>query len=145
MLLKLKTLEIIWSVITSSKIWQQTSNRPGPDILGKLSHQMSSASILGNLYFRSPDWTCTRCCSALSIGVSHESKSLFPGVWWHRGWLAVPDWAFPVRLKRIVLEVSFPIDKISRLQDMMLTVLVSWECTVKRLLYQNMVIFNRNN
>lgn len=26
----------------------------------------------------------------LSLGVSCESKSLFCGVWWHRGWLAVP-------------------------------------------------------
>ena len=40
----------------SSKIWQQTSNRFGPYILGKLSHQNFSASILGNLYFWIPDY-----------------------------------------------------------------------------------------
>ena len=34
--------------------------------------------------------------------VSCESKSLL-GVWWHKGWLAIG--AFPVRLKRVLLEV----------------------------------------
>ena len=43
------------------------------------------------------------------------------------------------------MEVSFPIDKISSLQSMMLRVFVSQGHTVKRLLYQNMVIFNRSN
>lgn len=27
----------------------------------------------------------------LSLGVSCNSKTLFPGVWQHKGWLAVPD------------------------------------------------------
>ena len=29
--------------------------------------------------------------SMLSLSVSHEAKSLFLGVCWHEGWLAVPD------------------------------------------------------
>lgn len=52
---------------------------------------MSSASILGNLYFR-----VTRCASfsqglVLSLDMLRESKSLFPGIWWPCGWLAIPD------------------------------------------------------
>ena len=30
-------------------------------------------------------------CSVLSLIVSCESKSLFLGVWLHKGWLTVPD------------------------------------------------------
>ena len=30
----------------------------------------------------------------LSLDVSHESRSLFPGVWWHKGGLAVLDKGF---------------------------------------------------
>ena len=29
--------------------------------------------------------------SLLSLCISRESKSLFPGIWWHVGHLAVPD------------------------------------------------------
>ena len=42
--------------------------------------------------------------------------------------------AFPARLRRILLELIFPIDEISRLQHMMLKVFISQEHTVKRLL-----------
>ena len=55
----------------------------------------------------------------LSLGVSCESKSLFPWAWWHKGWLTVPDRAFPARLKRVLLEVFLPIEEISRLQDVL--------------------------
>lgn len=27
----------------------------------------------------------------LSLDVSRDSRSLLPGVWWHKGWLAGPD------------------------------------------------------
>ena len=40
------------SVTSLSKIWWQTSNWADLDILGKLSRQMSSASVLGNPYFQ---------------------------------------------------------------------------------------------
>ena len=30
-------------------------------------------------------------CLALFLGVSHESKSLFLCLWWHKGWLAILD------------------------------------------------------
>lgn len=42
----------------------------------------------------------------LSLRVSRDPDSLFPGVWRH----------FPARLKRVLLEASFPTDEISRLQ-----------------------------
>lgn len=54
------------------------SSRPGLDILGKLSHPMSSASILGNLCLRSQK-------------VWGECANLFPGVWQYECWLAAPD------------------------------------------------------
>lgn len=41
--------------------------------------------------FRSPDDTQFQSHFALSSWVSHESRSLFLGVWWHSGWLAVFD------------------------------------------------------
>ena len=46
------TLEIIWNSMSLTEFWWQHSTRPGPDILGKLSHQMFSASVPGNLYFQ---------------------------------------------------------------------------------------------
>ena len=41
--------------------------------------------------------------------------------------------------ERVFLEVTFSIDKISRLQDLMLKVFISLECTVKRLLYRTWI------
>lgn len=40
-----------------------------------------------------------------------------------------------MRLKRVLLEVSFPIDEISRLHTVMLKVFIFQEHTVKRLFY----------
>ena len=37
----------------------------------------------------------------LSLDASCESKSPFPGVWWHKDCLAVPDEAFPERLESL--------------------------------------------
>ena len=56
MLSRSKTLGINWSFMSSSKVWWQASNTSSRDILGKLSHQMLSASILGNLYFQVTIW-----------------------------------------------------------------------------------------
>lgn len=53
--------------------------------------------------------------------------------------------AFSLRVQTMFLEVSIPIGEILRLPGVMLRVIVSWQCTVKRLLYQSMVISNRNN
>ena len=114
----------------------------GLDILGKLSHQMPSASILGNLYFQVTDEMQVQSGFSAFLMVSHESQSLFFGVWWHKAWLVVLDRAFPGMLKRVLLEMSFPIDKISKLQGMMLKVFISH--TVKRLLYPIVVVYNRS-
>lgn len=72
-------------------------------------------------------------------------KSLFPGVWQHKGWLAVPEIGLSSEIKRDFLEVSFPVGEISKIQEMMLKVFISWEGSVTRLFYQSMVIFNGSN
>ena len=69
--------------------------------------------------FRSPDVVQVQSGLVLSLGVSCESKHLFPWAWWHKGWLAVPDRAFPARLKRVLLEVFLPIEEISKLQNVL--------------------------
>ena len=66
--------------------------------------------------FKSPDDTQFQSDFALSSWVSHESRSLFLGVWWHSGWLAV----FDRGLSNEIEESSggaFPKDEISRLQS----------------------------
>lgn len=67
----------------------ESSNRPGPDILGKLSHRMLSTSIPGNL---SDHMVCKSSQGLiLPLDVSHEFKSPFPQVWQLKGWLTLPD------------------------------------------------------
>ena len=124
--------------MSSQKDQKQTSNKPGLDILGKLSDLI--CFNFRKSFLSIHKMMCSQG-SALSLGMSHESKSLFLGVWQHKVWLAVPDRSLCRGLKKVFIEVSFPIDKISRLQGVMLKVFVSQEHTVKRLLYQNMVIF----
>lgn len=51
--------------------------------------------------------------------------------------------AFPESLDRVLLEVSFLVVNISRLQGVMLKGFNSQGHIVKRLLYQNMVIFKQ--
>ena len=87
--------------------------------------------------------TMSRSSQLLSLHASCESKHLFLGDFWHKSWLEIFSGAFLVRLKRVLLEVSFPRDKVSRFEGMMLKVFISWKCTVKRLFYQNMAILNR--
>ena len=72
-------------------------------------------------------------------------KSLFPGVWQHKSWLAEPESGLSSEIKWDFLEVSFPANEISKVQDMMLKVFISWEGSVTRLLYQSMFIFNGSN
>ena len=81
----------------------------------------------------------------LFLDVSCEMKSLFPGVWQHKGWLAVLERGLPSGVKRVFLEVFFSMEEISRIQGMMLKVFISWDCSVTRLLYQSMIIFNGSN
>lgn len=52
---------------------------------------------------------------------------------------------FPVGLGRVLLEVFFLVDEISRLQGMIIKVFISQGLTVKRLFYQNMVTYNRSS
>lgn len=63
--------------------------------------------------------------SMFSLDVSYESKSLFLEFGDTKVGYHCLIRASPVRLKNILLEVSFPIDKISRLQVVMLKVFIS--------------------
>lgn len=51
----------------------------------------------------------------LSLAVAHGFKSLFLGLWQHKGWFLSNGVE-----KRVFLEITFLIYKISRLQDVML-------------------------
>lgn len=63
--------------------------------------------------------------STLSLSMPYESKSLFHGVWWHEDWLVVPDSDLSSEIKGSFFgSVFFPIDKISRLQSMVLKVFI---------------------
>ena len=48
-----------------------------------------------------------------SLSVLYESKSLLPGVWQHKGWLAVSDKDLSREVKEKLLQMSFLISKIS--------------------------------
>lgn len=130
----------------SSKVWKQTSKRPGLDILGKLvsSEAICFCSRKSLLSGQQRMYRSSKVF-AFYLGVPCESKSIFLRVWLHKSKLAIPDGASPVRLKRVLLEVSFPIDRISRLQGVMLKIFYSEGCTVKIFLYKTIVIFNRSN
>ena len=135
-------MEIIWSIMSSSKIWWQTSRRPGPAILGKLYLKMSSALLLGNLYFQMMGMSSQR--SMLSFSESHESKSLVLGLWQHKCWLAVPGKSLSHKLEESSYWGIFSSRKNharKNLHGVMLKVFISQRYTGKRLLYWNMVIF----
>lgn len=69
----------------------------------------------------------------LSLHVSYESKSLLPGVSWHKGWLAVPDRGLSSEVQENPSEGVF--SSICNLQvARVLKVFISGECTVKTLL-----------
>ena len=67
--------------------------------------------------------------------VTRESRSLFPAAWQPKDCLIVPGRALPTRLKRVLVEVSFPTDKNLRLQGVMFTAIVSWEHAVRGWFY----------
>ena len=78
----------------------------------------------------------------LSLSMPQESQSLFLVFWWPKGSITAMIEACPARLRRVNSGDAFPTNKISRMQGVMLKVLVYTECAVKRLLYQSMVIFS---
>lgn len=78
----------------SSKVWWQISNRPGLDIFGKLSQQLSSASIQGNLLSGHQMFWRSRQGLVLSLGVSYENKSCIP-------------WSFAARGLVVLIAASF--------------------------------------
>lgn len=78
----------------------------------------------------------------LSLDVSHEPR-VFPGVWRHKGWFAVPNKSLSSEVERI-LEVPLPTKKSSGCKMYYLRSLSPPECTVKNM-YHTMVIFHRSN
>lgn len=120
------------------KKFQETSS----SILGKLCHEMSSTSILGNLYFQPLDDVQVQC-AALSLGVSCEFKTHMCLV--AQGWLAVPEWHLLSEFGKSPSGGDFSKVQISRWQGGRLKVFISWEHIVKKLLYQHMSIFKRSN
>ena len=127
--------------MSSSKFWWQISNRSYPIGLGKAI----SSNVCFNFRKSLLSGQQMICRSSqdlvFSLCVSQEYKSPFPRVWPHKSLLAYLIGASPARLKKVLLEVSFLIDEISKFQGVMLKVFISSECTVKRLLCQKMVIF----
>ena len=73
------------------------------------------------------------------LSVVCESKSLFPGVWQQKDWLAVSDRG--LYNKRVLLGITLPKDKISRLQGVMRKYFIFRKHTVKTLLYQSKIIY----
>lgn len=71
--------------------------------------------------------------------LSRESRSLLPGGRRHKGWLAGPERGLSSEGEESLLKVSFLIGEVSSFQSVLLTVFISLEYTVKRLLYQNMI------
>lgn len=53
----------------------------------------------------------------LALDASHRFRNLFPGVWWHKGGLAVPDKGMSDEVEESFWGHFFPTDEISRLQD----------------------------
>ena len=116
-----------------------------PDILAKMSGQCYLSRFWGVFALRSSSGARFSQGLVLFWDVSCEMKSLFPGVWQHKGWLAVPESGLSSEIKWDSLEVSFLVNEISKVQDMMLKVFISWEGSVRRLLYQSMFTFNGSN
>ena len=70
-----------------------------------------------------------------SLDATHGSKSLLLGVWLHKRWSAVTERGLSNR-GAVFLEISLPIDKISRLQGAMFKVFTPWgvlckDCSTK--------------
>lgn len=55
----------------------------------------------------------------LSLDVSCKFRSLFPGVWQPKGWLPVPGRGPSSKVQKSLLEMSFPVENISRLKGVM--------------------------
>ena len=71
---------------------RQTFKRCTLNILGRLSCQISSLLQLQKTStLRSLGTVQVPSGVVLSLSVSCESRCLFPGAWWPKGWLAVPD------------------------------------------------------
>ena len=76
------------------------------------------------------------------LSVVCESKSLFPRVWQQKDWLAISDRG--LYNKTVLLGITLPKDKISKLQGVMLKYFIFRKHTVNTLLYQSR-IFSRSN
>ena len=73
------------------------------------------------------------------LSVVCESKSLFPRVWQQKDWLAISDRG--LYNKTVLLGITLPKDKISKLQGVMLKYFIFRKHTVNTLLYQSKIIY----
>ena len=87
------------SVIT--KVWQKNFQGAWSGDLGTAT----SSDVIGFNSGKSLLSDHLKVCrstqsSVLSLSVSHESKSLFPGFWQHKGLLTVPDGALSSKVEK---------------------------------------------
>ena len=113
-----RTLETIWSIMSSPMF----SNKFPTDLVQPSSRSRLIRCHLIQLWeiitFISPDYLRFLQNLELYLGLSPESRNLFLGLSWHKPCLAIPDEASLVRLKKVLLEVSFLIDKRVRLESL---------------------------
>ena len=129
-----------------SKVYLQTSNKPGLGILGKLSHQMSSASVVGNLYFHATRWWEMLSQGLMfSVDVSGVSKNLFPGVWRCDSQLATPDDSLFCKVEENLSGSVFPSRQSLQVTEMWCIRSPSPRSTLWKLLYQNIITLDRKN
>lgn len=93
----------------------------------------SNVLCVNSRNFQATTWCVGPASLGFSLDESHDSNSLFPGLWQHKGCLAVPNKGLSRETKeRVFLEVSFPINKISMLQGMMFKSFIFQEWLMKR-------------
>ena len=96
---------------------RQTSDKPDLTTLGKLFHQMLCASILGAIYCQVTRWCAGPLRVWCFLSMCHTNPRVccleFHGT--RVGWQYLIG-VSPVKFKRILLKVSFPVYEISRLQ-----------------------------
>ena len=99
-----EALEMIWSVMSSSKVWQTNFQQTWSRHLGNLRIRYCLLPFGEIFIFKSPNDVQFPPEFVLSSGVSHESKSW---VLWQKAWLAAPDWGKYYHLGWVLLVWNF--------------------------------------
>ena len=88
--------------MSSSKVWQQTSSKPGPDIWESRFITCHLLQFQKIFTFRSLDDVQVHSGFSVFFTCIIESNSLFLGIHWHKGHLEVSDRVLSMRLKRVL-------------------------------------------